>query len=154
MADLYASRGADPDALWRQMKDRMDAEGLAYGKRTHTYNSRLAQEIGKWADTLKNGDELHDRIYRSYFVDAKNVGDPEVLIDLVQKASFDSDAAREVLENRLFEAAVEADWEKSRRYGVTGVPTFVAGRYGVEGAQPFETLEKLLLGAGAKQRGR
>ena len=109
MADLYASRGADPDALWRQMKDRMDAEGLAYGKRTHTYNSRLAQEIGKWADTLKNGDELHDRIYRSYFVDAKNVGDPEVLIDLVQKASFDSDAAREVLENRLFEAAVDAD---------------------------------------------
>ena len=114
----------------------------------------LAQEIGKWADTLKNGDELHDRIYRSYFVDAKNVGDPEVLIDLVQKASFDSDAAREVLENRLFEAAVDADWEKSKRYGVTGVPTFVAGGYGVVGAQPYETLEKLLLGAGAKQRGR
>jgi predicted DsbA family dithiol-disulfide isomerase len=153
MADLYASRGADPDALWRQMKDRMDAEGLAYGKRTHTYNSRLAQEIGKWADTLENGDELHDQIYRAYFVDAKNVGDPEVLIDLVQKASLDADAAREVLEKRLFEEAVDADWEKSRRYGVTGVPTFVAGGYGVVGAQPYETLEKLLLEAGAEQRG-
>ena len=154
IADLYASRGSDPDALWRQMKDRMDAEGLAYGKRTHTYNSRLAQEIGKWADTLENGDELHDQIYRSYFVDAQNVGDPEVLIDLVQKASFDSDAAREVLQNRLFEEAVDADWEKSRRYGVTGVPTFVAGGYGVAGAQPYKTLEKLLLEAGAEQRGR
>ena len=154
MADLYASRGADPDALWRQMKDRMDAEALAYGKRTHTYNSRLAQEIGKWADTLENGDELHDQIYRAYFVDAKNVGEPEVLIDLVEKASLDADAAREVLEKRLFEESVDADWEKSRRYGVTGVPTFVAGGYGVVGAQPYETLEKLLLEAGAEQRGR
>ena len=96
---------------------------------------------------------IRDSIYRAYFVDAKNIGDPEVLIDLAQKASLDADVAREVLEKRLFEEAVDADWEKSRRYGVTGVPTFVAGGYGVVGAQPYETLEKLLLEAGAEQRG-
>jgi hypothetical protein len=27
-------------------------------------------------------------------------------------------------------------------YGITGVPTFVAGRYGVVGAQPYEVLEQ------------
>ena len=41
-------------------------------------------------------------------------------------------------------AAVDADWEKSRRYGVTGVPTFVVGRQGVVGAQPYEALEELV----------
>lgn len=152
MADLCAARGADPNVLWRQMKDRMDAEGLAYGERTHTYNSRLAQEIGKWADTLGNADEIHGQIYRAYFVDARNIGDPEVLIDLVQKASLDAYAAREVIEKRLFKKAVGNDWEKSRQYGVTGVPTFISGGYGVVGAQPYKTLEKLLLEAGAEQK--
>jgi predicted DsbA family dithiol-disulfide isomerase len=49
-----------------------------------------------------------------------------------------------VLERRTFRTAVDADWEASRRLGVTGVPTFVAGRYGVVGAQPYEVLEELV----------
>ena len=52
--------------------------------------------------------------------------------------------AREVIEKRTYQAAVDADWEKSRRYGVTGVPTFVAGNSGVAGAQPYEVLEQLV----------
>jgi len=54
------------------------------------------------------------------------------------------DKAREVLEQRTFKAAVDADWALSRQYGVTGVPTFVAGRHGVVGAQPYEVLEELV----------
>jgi predicted DsbA family dithiol-disulfide isomerase len=151
MAELYAGRGADPDALWRQMKERMDLEGLPYGKRTHTFNSRKAQELGKWADTQENGDQIHDLIYKAYFVDAKNVGEQEVLLQLVEKAGLDVTAARDALEKRLFKDAVDADWEKSRRYGVTGVPTFVSRGYGVVGAQPYEALEKLVIEAGAER---
>ena len=52
--------------------------------------------------------------------------------------------ARTVLHERLFSEAVDRDWKKSRNYGVTGVPTFLAGGYGVVGAQPYEALEKLM----------
>jgi predicted DsbA family dithiol-disulfide isomerase len=55
-----------------------------------------------------------------------------------------------VLEERTFREAVDADWELSRRYGITGVPTFVAGRYGVVGAQPYEALEQLVRKAAAE----
>jgi len=41
---------------------------------------------------------------------------------------------------------------KSHRYGVAGVPIFVADRYGVVGAQPYEVLEQLVEKAGAKRR--
>ncbi|MGH8722840.1 MAG: DsbA family protein, partial [Burkholderiales bacterium] len=34
--------------------------------------------------------------------------------------------------------------QKSRAYGITGVPTFVAGGHGVVGAQPYEALEQLV----------
>jgi predicted DsbA family dithiol-disulfide isomerase len=144
MADYFAARGLDPEVMYERMKDRMDAEGLPYGKRTHTYNSRLAQELGKWADTQAGGEALHDAFYRAYFVDARNIGDPDVLLDLVGSVDLSVDAAREVIEQRTFKDAVDADWEKAHRYGVTGVPTFVAGGYGVVGAQPYDVLEGLV----------
>jgi predicted DsbA family dithiol-disulfide isomerase len=152
MAELYAGRNVDPEATYQRMKGLMDEEGLPYGRRTHTYNSRLAQELGKWADTQPGGEALHDVLYRAYFVDARNIGDPEVLIELAQSVGLPADEARAVLTDRRFKDAVDADWAKSHRYGVTGVPTFVAGGYGVVGAQPYEVLEQLLDKAGARRR--
>jgi predicted DsbA family dithiol-disulfide isomerase len=152
MAELYAGRNVDPEAMYQRMKGLMDEEGLPYGRRTHTYNSRLAQELGKWADTQPGGEALHDALYRAYFVDARNIGDPEILVELAQSVGLPADEARAVLAERRFKDAVDADWAKSHRYGVTGVPTFVAGRYGVVGAQPYKTLEQLLEKAGAPRR--
>jgi predicted DsbA family dithiol-disulfide isomerase len=152
MAGFYAERKLDPEAMYRRMKGLMDQEGLPYGRRTHTYNSRLAQELGKWADTQPAGAALHDAIYRAYFVDARNIGDPEILVDLARSVGLSPDEARAVLAERRFRDAVDADWAKSRRYGVTGVPTFVAGEDGVVGAQPYEVLVQLLEKVGARRR--
>jgi predicted DsbA family dithiol-disulfide isomerase len=153
LAVRYAERNLDPEAMHRRMKTLMDAEGLPYGRRTHTYNSRLAQELGKWADTQPGGRAIHDALYRAYFVDARNIGDPDVLVDIAQSVGLPAEEARAVLAERRFKDAVDADWAKSHAYGVTGVPTFVAARYGVVGAQPYEVLESLLVKAGAERRG-
>jgi len=91
-------------------------------------------------------------LYRAYFVEARNIGDPDVLIEIAQSVGLPAAAARTVLSERRFKAAVDADWAKSRAYGVTGVPTFVAARHGVVGAQPYEMLEALLVRAGAARR--
>jgi len=144
LADLFAGRNVDRKAMHAQMKARMDAEGLPYGERTMTYNSRLAQELGKWADTQPGGEAIHDALFRAYFVEARDISQPAVLLDIVQHVGLSADAAREVLEKRTFKDAVDADWKLSREYGITGVPTFVVGRYGVVGAQPYEALEQLV----------
>ena len=144
LADLFAGRGVDRKAMNAQMKARMDAEGLPYGERTMTYNSRLAQEVGKWADTQPGGEAIHDAMFRAYFVEARNIGDPDVILDIVKQVGLPVDEAREVIEKRTFKDAVDEDWALSRQLGVTGVPTFVAGRYGVVGAQPYEVLEELV----------
>jgi predicted DsbA family dithiol-disulfide isomerase len=148
LEDLFAGRGYDIPKMQAQMRARMEAEGLPYGTRTHTYNSRLAQELGSWADTQPGGDAIHDAMFRAYFVHAKNIGDPEVLVEVAKSVGLDAAKAREVVEKRTHKEAVDADWEKSRQYGVTGVPTFVIGRNGVVGAQPYEALEQLVKQAG------
>ena len=60
--------------------------------------------------------------------------------------------AREALATRAGKDAVDADWARARRLGVTGVPTYVVGRQGVVGAQPLPVLEELVKRAGAKRR--
>ncbi|HSF03020.1 MAG TPA: DsbA family protein, partial [Solirubrobacterales bacterium] len=130
--------------MYAQMKARMTAEGLPYGERTMTYNSRLAQELGKWADTQPGGEAIHDALFRAYFVEARDISQVAVLLDIAERAGLSAAGAREVLERRTFKEAVDADWAVSRQYGITGVPTFVAGRYGVVGAQPYEALEALV----------
>ena len=57
----------DLDAMNSNMKNLMDKEGLPYKSRTMTYNSRLAQELGTWADTQSGGELIHEAIYKSYF---------------------------------------------------------------------------------------
>ena len=83
LADLFAGRNLDLKALHAQMKARMDAEGLPYGERSKTYNSRLAQELGKWADTQPGGgDAFHDAMFRAYFVEARDISKPAVLLEI------------------------------------------------------------------------
>jgi predicted DsbA family dithiol-disulfide isomerase len=144
LADLFAGRNLDLKSLHAQMKARMDAEGLPYGERTMTYNSRLAQELGKWADTQPGGEAIHDALFRAYFAETRDISQPDVLVDIARQVGLPVDAAREVLEKRTFKNAVDADWQLSREYGITGVPTFVAGRHGVVGAQPYESLVELV----------
>ena len=144
LADLFAGRNVDRQAMHAQMKARMTAEGLPYGERTMTYNSRLAQELGKWADTQPGGEAIHDALFRAYFVEARDISQPAVLLEIAGSVGLSTEGAREVLEKRTFQAAVDADWALSREYGITGVPTFVVGSQGVVGAQPYEVLEQLV----------
>jgi predicted DsbA family dithiol-disulfide isomerase len=144
LEELFAGRGYDIPKMQAQMRARMAAEGLPYGDRKMTFNSRLAQELAKWAEMQPGGEAIHDALFRAYFVDGRNIGDVDVLVQVAESVGLSADAAREVLEKRSFKAAVDADWQKSREYGVTGVPTYVAGQRGVVGAQPYEVLEQLL----------
>jgi predicted DsbA family dithiol-disulfide isomerase len=144
LEDLFAGRGYDVPKMQAQMRARMQAEGLPYGNRSMTYNSRLAQELGAWADGQPGGEAIHDALFRAYFVDARDISDPEVLVEIAASVGLPAEQAREVIEKRTHKAAIDADWEKSHRYGVTGVPTFVVGSNGVVGAQPYEALEELV----------
>ena len=83
-------------------------------------------------------------LFRAYFVDGRNIGDPEVLVDIAAKVGLPAHAAREVIEKRTHKQVIDEHWAKSREYGVTGVPTFVIGTLGVVGAQPYEALEELV----------
>jgi len=128
--------------------------GLPFGPRRMTYNSRLAQELGKWAEINGAGEAFHRAVFRAYFVDGRNIGDPEILLDLAAAAGLDRRPAARALAERTHGPSVDADWRRCQERGVTAVPTFhMAGRVLV-GAQPYPALRELLIVSGAALRGK
>ena len=152
LEQLFAGRGLDIPRMQADMAARMRAEGLEYGDRTMTCNSRRAQELACWAATQPVGEAIHLALFVAYFVEGVNLAVVDRLVDIAARVGLDPDAARRILEARQFRAAVSADWQRSRQLGVTGVPTYVAGGKGVVGAQPYEVLEQLVQEAGAQKR--
>ncbi len=151
--DELFGRGADVPGMMRHLKRLMDAEGLPFGENRYmTFNSRLAQELAKWAEAKPEGESLNMALYQAYFVAGLNIGDVAVLTDVAEQVGLAPDVARDVLDQRLMRAAVDADWQHARRAGVTAVPTFAVDNVGVVGAQPYEQLARLLEHVGAGRR--
>jgi predicted DsbA family dithiol-disulfide isomerase len=139
--------------MMRRLKTRMDAEGLPFDEgRYMTFNSRLAQELAKWAEGKPESEGLKMALYQAYFVDGQNLGDPAILKHVVEQVGLPLDEAREVIEQRTMRPAIDEDWRHARSIGVTAVPTFAVGMTGVVGAQPYEQLAHLLEHVGAVKR--
>jgi predicted DsbA family dithiol-disulfide isomerase len=138
-------RGPEIVARNQRMKENMDREGLPYNaERNMSYNSRLAQELSKWAESKGKGDEIHTALFRAYFVDVKNIGKVAPLVEIAKEVGLPADEATDVLMSRSFKQTVDDDWRRCAAYGVNAVPTFLASRYMMVGAHPYESLEQLV----------
>ena len=151
LLELFQSNPDDIKEKNIRMKGLMDQEELPYIDRTHTYNSRLAQEVGAWAETMQKNTPIHDNFFEAYFVKGLNIGLEEVILDVVSNSGLDINEARSVIKDRTFKKIIDEDWKKSNEYGVTGVPTFVYSGQSLVGAQPYENLEQFLNHFGVKK---
>jgi predicted DsbA family dithiol-disulfide isomerase len=149
---LYSGLNLDPREVKGRQKRAAEELGLPLGDRTMTYNSRLANELSKWAESKGKGEEFHHAVFRAYYVGGINIAKPDELITLAKAAGLPGQEAAEVLKTRRFRKEVDADWALSARLGISSIPTFVLDGWSVVGAQPYETLEKLLLDHGVKKR--
>jgi len=138
-------RGPEIIARNSRMKANMDREGLPFNaERNMSYNSRLAQELEKWAESKGKAEEVANALFRAYFVDVKNIGKTDVLAQIAEENDLPKDEATEVLLSRKYKDAVDEDWRRCAAFGVNAVPTFLAGKYLMVGAQPYEELKRLV----------
>lgn len=106
---LFVGRSFDIEAAQARLGRMMAEEGLRVSQRTMTYNSRLAQELAKWAETQGGGTGIHDAMYRAYSVDGLNIALVENLMTVVWQIGLPEDEARQALVSRRFRDAVDAD---------------------------------------------
>jgi predicted DsbA family dithiol-disulfide isomerase len=120
----------------RQLDARVIAEGrsegieFAFDRIERTPNTTQAHRLIALAE---NQGPVVDALFRAYFEEAKDIGDPAVLADIAAQCGVKGwpEQAPDV-------SALE---EEVRAMGISAVPTFIFDRRsGISGAYPAETL--------------
>jgi len=154
LTDLFKGYPMDIEGMKARLRETAIGLGLPLGERDRTYNSRLAQELGLWAEEEGAGDAFHMAAFKAYFADGHNIGQISVLLELASAVGLSVETAADVLNKRLFREAVDQDWDYARKLAITAVPTFLINRDRLVGAQPYEMLENFVTTHGAAKRRR
>lgn len=116
-------------------------EMLLPGFRT---NSRLSLEASEFAKTRGRFMSFHNLIYEAYFMERKNIGDVEIVLQAGIAAGLDGKELEECLAGRTMFHKVEENKKAAQSNLVTGVPTLIMGNFPVYGNQSPETLRLLI----------
>jgi predicted DsbA family dithiol-disulfide isomerase len=153
LEDLFTNfRSEDLRMMKERLKTAADEAGLPFGDRMKTYNSRRAQELGKWAESNDKGEAFHHAAFKAFFVDGTDIAKISKLLDIAESIGLPREEAESVLVKRSFKADVDEDWSLSRKSGITAVPTFVLNQDRLVGAQPYEELGRLMYNNMVKKR--
>lgn len=121
--------------------ERAEAAGLSidFAAIDRTPNTLDAHRVIEWAAAEGVQDAVAMALFRAYFDEARDIGDPEVLAETAAGAGMDGAMVRRLLAGTADRAEVAAQDRRFREMGISGVPTFiVAGRHVVPGCQPPE----------------
>ena len=144
ISDLFPGREVAIREMQAQLIRRAAAEGLQMGTRDRTFNSRLAQELGKWAEAKGAGDPFREAVYRAYFVWGADIGRIDALVKVAESLGLPQDEARDVLVRRSFAQAVDADWQRALAAGITAVPAHLCGDRRLVGFASYEHYLRLV----------
>lgn len=122
-------------------------EGIrfAFDRMQRTPNTIQAHRLIDLAQRQGKGEPIVDALFRAYFEEARDIGDPAVLATLAQEQGVpgwpgEADAAR----------VAELE-ETVRELGITAVPTFIFDRRsGISGAYPPAELAQAIRAATAR----
>lgn len=99
--------------------------GLRFGELTRLASSRLALEGGEFARDHGSFEAYHERVFRAFFTEGRDIGDPAVLLEESAACGLDPKALAAALADHRYAARVAQGSEAARRAGVTAIPTFV-----------------------------
>ncbi len=119
---------------------KIDFEGM---KRTP--NTLDAHRLIHWAGIEGKQNQIVDALFDAYFVQARDIGDHEVLADIADSVGMDAAVVLKLLKSDSDRDDISDRDSHSRQMGVSSVPTFiVANQHAVPGAQPPELWEKVI----------
>ena len=138
-----------PPQEWARMMENLERmgkeEGIVFSERTFTTNSHKALLLAEAAK--KEGsvvfETLNEGLFRAYFTEGRNIGDPQVLRDVAQAAGVPAGRLEQAWSDADYEERLAGDRKAAGRIGITGIPVFIVNnRWILEGAVPVEMLRE------------
>ncbi|HUA33460.1 MAG TPA: DsbA family oxidoreductase [Candidatus Binataceae bacterium] len=135
-------------ATWQRITEMATSVGLEMKPPSLMTNSHSALMVAEYARDAGKSMEFDERVYRAYFLDNVNIGDPAAVLALAKEAGLDEAAAVEAIKSPKYQMKLKNNALAANQRGVDGVPTFFIGEYALRGAQSPDTMRKVLKRAG------
>ncbi len=118
--------------------------GLAYDPPPAVVpNTMRALRVTELARDRGLHEQVHDRLMQAYWEEARDIGDPEALRELVVEAGLDGTEVDEVLAGEAYRDRVLSSTQQAHSIGINGIPAFLLDRrLLVLGAQPRDVFEQ------------
>lgn len=104
-------------------------------------NTNAAHRLIRWALTAGVQDEVVEALFKAYFTEGLDIGDPIVLGDIAETAGMERLVVLQLLSEGADKEAVSREHAMAVQGGVTGVPFAIfAGKVAVVGAEAPERI--------------
>ncbi len=94
-------------------------------------------------DRPERFEPLHERLFEALWQQQRDIGDPEVLVDLGEEVGLEASTIRSVLDESALDRELKSSFTSARERGITGIPTFVTSHSSTRGAIPPEQFAPL-----------
>jgi predicted DsbA family dithiol-disulfide isomerase len=124
---------------------------FAFDRIERSPNTLDAHRLIGWSQSAGKQNDLVERLFRDFFLSGHDIGDRAVLLEAAADCGMEREVVHRLLDGDADKESVREEIATAQRLGVTGVPFFIfAGRFGLAGAQPAETLASALKKAAEK----
>jgi predicted DsbA family dithiol-disulfide isomerase len=104
-----------------------------------SYRVRETEAYGTWL-------AFDEAVFDALWSEGRDIGDPEVLEDIATDVGVDPGVVEGALDDEALREELEVEFDRAKRQGVTGVPTFACDGTAARGAVPPEHLQRLVEG--------
>lgn len=122
----------------------MEEEEIKFKLPGFITNSRLCLEAAEFSKTKDKFIEFHNLCYESYFLERKNIGDKDTVLEIGTRVGIDRDELRINLENGEMAEILGSYRSEAQKIDVLGVPTVVFNDFRVHGVQGVETYRSII----------
>jgi predicted DsbA family dithiol-disulfide isomerase len=149
-AMLTRKYGPDFRRIWTRLEDEAHKAGiqLDLGKQRWSFPTERAHTLIRHGAERGTQRALVRSLFHANFLEARNISDPAVLVEIARPHGFADDEVARLLSNPDELGATRAEAEQAIAMGVRGVPLFVFGDgLALSGAQPEEIIRSAILRA-------
>ena len=136
-------KGHDVSKMYDQLRQRGKEFGIVFGNRTLLSNSRLALEASEYARDMGKYESFHEAIFRSYFTEAHDIGNIDVIKSIATASGLDIVDLEKTLKDGRYRSRLVEARKEGEKINLTGVPTFIInGKHKIVGAQPVDVFKE------------
>lgn len=133
-------------AMSANLKNYGSQFGLKFNQLDLLSNSHHSLLAGEFARDEGKFHEYHEAVFKAYFTDGKDIGNTEVITEILNELGLDTKKFEDALKQGLYEDRLEQANRAAHENEINSTPTFIINnKYAVIGAQPVESFRRALL---------